>query len=100
MAQRRKLAPVHPGEILKDELEEIGVSPSELSQALRVPVSRISAIIHGKRPIKVDTAMRLERYFGASAQSWLNMQIKYDLEVAGQELQPKIQQEVRPRTAA
>jgi len=100
MAQRRKLPPIHPGELLKDELEEIGVSANELSRALRVPMNRISAIVNGRRAITVDTAIRLARYFGTSPQYWMNLQIAYDLEVARQEIQPRIEKEVLPRTAA
>ncbi len=100
MAQRRKLPPIHPGELLRDELKEIGVSLNELARALRVPMNRISAIVNGKRAITVDTAMRLARYFGTSPQYWLNLQIAYDLEVAEQETQPRIKKEVLPRTAA
>ena len=92
MTQRRKLPPIHPGELLRDELGEIGVSLNELARALRVPMNRISAIVNGKRAITVDTAMRLARYFGTSPQYWLNLQVAYDLEVAGQEIQPQINQ--------
>jgi antitoxin HigA-1 len=100
MAQRRKLPPIHPGELLNDELQEIHVSLNELARALRVPMNRISAIVNGRRAITVDTAMRLARYFGTSPQYWLNLQVAYELEVAGQELQPRIEKEVLPRTAA
>ena len=100
MAQRRKLPPIHPGELLRDELDEIGVSLNELGRALRVPMNRISAIVNGKRAITVDTAMRLGRYFGTSAQMWLNLQSAYDLEVAEQEIRPRIEREVLPRIAA
>jgi antitoxin HigA-1 len=100
MTQRRKLPPVHPGELLKDELQEIEVSLNELARALRVPMNRISAIVNGRRAITVDTAMRLARYFGTSPQYWLNLQIAFDLEIAEQEIQPRIEKEVLPRTAA
>ena len=100
MSQRKKLPPIHPGELLRDELAEIGVSLNELGRALRVPMNRISAIVNGKRSITVDTAMRLARYFGTSPQYWLNLQIAYDLEVAGETLQPQIEKEVLPRAAA
>ncbi|MGD0500211.1 MAG: HigA family addiction module antitoxin [Bryobacteraceae bacterium] len=100
MAQRRKLPPIHPGDLLRDELAEIGVSLNELSRALRVPMNRVSAIVNGKRGITVDTAMRLGRYFGTSPQFWLNLQNAYDLEVSGREIGPRIEQEVLPRTAA
>jgi len=100
MAKRKLLPPIHPGTLLKDELDEIGVSLNELSRAIRVPMNRISAIVHGKRSITVDTALRLARYFGTSPQMWLNLQIAHDLEVAGQDLQPRIEREVLPRSAA
>ena len=100
MAQRKKLPPIHPGELLRDELNEIGVSLNELARDLRVPMNRISAIVNGKRAITVDTAMRLARYFGTSPQYWLNLQNAYDLEVADREMRPQIESEVRPRSAA
>jgi len=100
MAQRKRLPPIHPGELLRDEPTGIGVSRNELGRALRVPMNRICAIVNGKRAITVDTAMRLARYFGTSPQYWLNLQNLYDLEVAGQELGSRIEREVLPRTAA
>ena len=100
MPQRRKLPPIHPGDLLRDELQEIGVSLNELARALRVPMNRISAIVNGNRAITVDTAMRLARYFGTSPQYWLNLQSAYDLEVAEREIRPQIEKEVLPRTAA
>ena len=100
MAQRKKLPPIHPGELLRDELNEIGVSLNESGRALRVPMNRISAIVNGKRAITVDTAMRLARYFGTSPQYWLTLQTAYDLEVAAQEIRPQIEREVLPRTAS
>jgi addiction module HigA family antidote len=100
MAQRRKLPPIHPGELLRDELNEIGVSLNELGRALRVPMNRISAIVNGKRAITVDSAMRLARYFGTSPQYWLNLQSAYDLEIAARETRPRIEREVLPRNAA
>jgi antitoxin HigA-1 len=100
MAQRKKLPPIHPGELLRDEFNEIGVSLNELGRALRVPMNRISAIVNGKRAITVDTAMRLARYLGTSPQYWLNLQNAYDLEVAGRELKSRIEREVLPRIAA
>jgi addiction module HigA family antidote len=100
MAPRKKLPPIHPGDLLRDELQEIGVSLNELARALRVPMNRISAIVNGKRTITVDTAMRLARYFGTSPQYWLNLQMAYELELAGQGVGPRIEREVLPRTAA
>ena len=100
MPQRKKLPPIHPGELLRDEVSEIGVSLNELARALPVPMNRISAIVNGKRAITVDTAMRLARYFRTSPQYWLNLQNAYDLEVAGERIQPQIEKEVLQRTAA
>ena len=97
MKQRRKLPPIHPGELLRDELEDINVSLNELARALRVPMNRISAIVNGKRGITVDTAIRLARYFGTSPQLWLNLQNAYDLEIADR---VAIERQVLPRNAA
>ena len=100
MPQRRKLPPIHPGALLRDELREIGVSFNELARALPVPMNRINAIVNGNRAITVDTAMRLARYFGTSPQYWLNLQSAYDLEVAEREIRPQIEKEVLPRATA
>ena len=77
--------PIHPGEILADELEELGVSPTELSRQIRVPANRISQIINGKRSITGDTALRLAHWFGTSPQFWMNLQALYDVRMAEQE---------------
>ena len=73
---------VHPGEILVDELQELGVSPTELSRLINVPPNRVTQIIHGRRGITGDTALRLGHWFGTSAQFWLNLQSAYDIRVA------------------
>src|SRR6185295_13866510 len=77
--------PVHPGEILGDELEEMGISSAELSRTLRVPPNRISQIVAGKRAMTADTALRLARYFGTSADLWMNLQKTYGLDLARKE---------------
>ena len=74
--------PIHPGEILADELQEIGITPTELSRQIDVPTNRITQIIHGRRGITGDTALRLGHWFGTSAQFWLNLQSAYDIRVA------------------
>ena len=74
--------PIHPGEILGDELEELGLSAAELARAIRVPPNRISQIVAGKRNITADTALRLGKWFGTSARFWLNLQQLYDLRLA------------------
>ncbi len=73
---------IHPGEILAEELAEISVTPSELARQLHVPPNRITQILHGKRAITGDTALRLGHWFGTSAQFWLNLQSAYDIRVA------------------
>jgi addiction module HigA family antidote len=75
---------IHPGEILADELQELGVSPTELSRLINVPPNRVTQIIHGRRNITGDTALRLGHWFGNSAQFWLNLQSAYDIRMAEQ----------------
>ena len=76
--------PIHPGEILVDELQEIGLSAAQLARTLQVPPNRISQIIAGKRAITADTALRLAQYFGTSPDFWMNLQKAYDLDRARQ----------------
>ena len=76
------MLPIHPGEILKDELEELGLSPSEFAKHLSVPTNRITFILNGKNAITADTALRLAKYFGTTAQFWLNLQMFFDLKTA------------------
>ena len=96
----KKLPPVHPGEILKETLADLGLSMNRLAQDIRVPANRISAIIAGQRAITGETALRLGRYFGTTPAYWINMQARYDLETARDEWEARIQSEVRPRSAA
>jgi addiction module HigA family antidote len=77
--------PIHPGEVLAEELEQLGISPTELSRQIRVPPNRISQVISGKRSITGDTALRLAHWFGTSPQFWMNLQALYDVRVAEQE---------------
>ena len=74
--------PIHPGEILGDELRELDVTAAELARRIKVPANRLSQIINGRRSITGDTALRLGHWFGTSAQFWLNLQSAYDLETA------------------
>ena len=83
--------PIHPGEFLADELEEIGITPTELSRQIDVPPNRISQIVRGKRDITADTALRLGRFFGTGPELWMNLQKTYDLDKAKAELGPAIQ---------
>ena len=77
---------IHPGEILADELTELGITPTELSRQINVPANRITQIIHGRRGITGDTALRLGHWFQTSAQFWINLQAAYDLRVAREQV--------------
>jgi antitoxin HigA-1 len=83
---------IHPGEILADELEEMGLSGAELARQLQVPANRISQIIAGKRNISADTALRLGRYFGTTPDFWMNLQKSYELDAARAEIGAQIEQ--------
>jgi len=85
---------VHPGRVLKRELVARGLSANKLALGLRVPSGRITSILNGKRAICPDTALRLARYFGTSAQFWMNLQTRHDLLVAEREIGKRIQKEV------
>jgi len=93
----KKLAPVHPGEILQEEfLKPMGLSQNQVALAMGVPARRINEIVLGRRRVTADTALRLGRYFGVSPQFWLGLQVDYDLDVAEDELSERLDQEVRP----
>jgi len=101
MAQEKKLPPIHPGEILLEEfLKPLDMSMNQLAIELRVPASRINAIVEGGRSISADTALRLGHYFGISPEFWINLQATYDLRVARRELEEKIRRDIRPRKSA
>jgi len=93
--KNKKLTPIHPGEILREEfLEPMGISQYRLAKDISVPPRRINEIVHGKRSITADTALRLGRFFGMSAQFWLNLQTRYDLEVTEDLLEDRLAEEV------
>jgi addiction module HigA family antidote len=95
--QKRDFPPIHPGEILVSEfLEPMGISQYRLAKDIGVTPRRINEIVHGRRAISADTALRLSHFFNMEAQFWLNLQARYDIEVAKEELQDKIIREVRP----
>ena len=95
MATRRH-SPIHPGEILAAEfLEALEVTQYRLAQDISVPPRRINEIVHGKRAISADTALRLGRYFGTTERFWLNLQARFDLETQRDELGPRLAREVR-----
>ncbi len=92
-----KLAPVHPGEVLLEEFfKPMNLSQNQLALAMRVPARRINEIVHGKRRMPADTALRLARYFGVSPRFWLGLQMDYDLDVAEDEVSERIKREVMP----
>jgi addiction module HigA family antidote len=95
------LSPIHPGEILRaDFMEPLGLSMNRLALDLRVPVTRVAEIVHQRRGITPDTALRLARYFNTTAAFWMNLQTAYDLEVTADKLSRTIEREVRPSSIA
>jgi len=96
-----KLKPVHPGEILLEEfLKPMGLSQNRLALSIGVPPRRINEIVLGKRSISADTALRLGRYFDMSPQFWLGLQMDYDLDMAADALNSRLEREVKPRAMA
>jgi addiction module HigA family antidote len=94
---RKKLKPVHPGEILSEEfMTPLGLSMNKMALDLRVPVTRIADIVNKRRGITADTALRFARYFKNSPTFWMNLQTRYDLEVAEDEIAAKVQRDVQP----
>jgi addiction module HigA family antidote len=91
--------PIHPGEILADELKELNMSASELAREIMVPPNRISQILAGKRSITAETALRLGKWFGTGPHIWLNLQQAYDLDLLQHNLPPNIN-EIKTRVAA
>jgi addiction module HigA family antidote len=92
---RKAHPPIHPGEILLEEfLEPLNLSQYRLAKDISVPPRRINEIVHGKRGITADTALRLARYFGTSERFWLNLQVRYDLEVEKERLKGRLVREV------
>ena len=94
--RKKLLEPIHPGEILMEEfLRPLGISQYKLAKDINVPARRINEIVHGKRSITADTALRLSRYFNLSERFWLNLQARYDLEVEKDKLNDRIETEVK-----
>ena len=97
---KKRLPPIHPGEILLEEfLKPLCISQNRLAMDIRVPARRINEIVHGKRRITADTALRLGLFFGNSPQFWLGLQMDYDLDVAEDNLQHRLEREVQPYAA-
>ena len=99
--KRKKLKPVHPGEMLREEyMKPYGLSMNRLAMDLRVPTTRIAEIVGERRGITPDTALRLARYFNTSPLFWMNLQVRYDLDVAEDKQQAEIKRDVRPLKTA
>ena len=88
---------IHPGEILKNELDEINLSASAFAKALDVPASRITAILKGQRGITADTALRLAKFFGTTPDFWMSLQSSYDVKIAREAVGQEIERNVKPR---
>jgi addiction module HigA family antidote len=98
---KKKLKPVHPGEILSEEfMAPLGLSMNKMAMDLRVPVTRIADIVNEKRGITAETALRFARYFKNSPTFWMNLQTRYELEVAEDELAAKVERDVQPLETA
>jgi antitoxin HigA-1 len=91
----KRLPPIHPGVILKEDLTDAGISLNRLARDIRVPMNRISAIVNGKRSITADTALRLALFFGTSAQYWMNLQSNYDIALAEYQAGAQIRADVK-----
>ncbi len=97
---KNSMRPVHPGEVLREDyMAPLGLSANALAKALKVPTPRINDVVRGRRGVSADTAMRLARYFGGDARSWLNLQSAYDLRVAEIANAKRIEREIRPVAA-
>jgi addiction module HigA family antidote len=97
MARRRRLAPVHPGEVLQEEfIEPLEITQYMVAKATGVPPRRIKEIVHGKRAVSADTALRLAKYFGTTPEFWLNLQARFDLEKARDRAGDEIEADIVP----
>ena len=95
-----KLKPIHPGEVLREEfMRPLGLSVNRLALELRVPVTRMAEIVHRRRSVTSDTALRLGRLFRTTPEFWLNLQTRYDLEIARDRQEKKVEREVHPLSA-
>ncbi len=93
---KNRIAPVHPGVYLRELLGELGISQYRLAGDLRVPAMRINLVVNGKRPVTAELALRLGRYFGQSPRYWMNLQSRYDMDLAEDRLAEQVAREVDP----
>jgi antitoxin HigA-1 len=97
MTEKRPIYPIHPGEILAEQLEELQITAAELARELHVPANRLYQLLAGKRAMTADTALRLEQWLGVSATFWMNLQKSYELDQASAEIGPEIKRTIRRR---
>ena len=96
----QRLPPIHPGEVLRDDfLRPMELSVYRLALALKISRPRVNDIVLGRRAVSVDTALRLGRYFGTTAEFWINLQTRYDLDIADRTIRTRIEREIEPRAA-
>ena len=97
---RKRISPVHPGAYLKELLDELTLSQYRLAKDIGVPAMRINYVVNGKRPVNAELALRLGRYFGQEPRYWLNLQSRYDMDIAEDTLSEKIDRQVQPLSIA
>jgi addiction module HigA family antidote len=97
MTQKRPIYPIHPGEVLAGELEELKMTAAALARELHVPSNRIYQLVAGKRAMTADTALRLEQWLGVEAAFWMNLQKSYELDVAAEQIGDEIKRTIHPR---
>jgi len=97
---KKRMSPVHPGVYLKELLDELKLTQYRLARELGVPAMRINHVVNGKRPVTAELALRLGRYFGQNPRYWINLQSRYDMDVAEDALSKKVAHEVRPLLAS
>ena len=97
---RERIPPVHPGAYLKELLDELALSQYRLAKDIGVPAMRINYVVNGKRPVTAELALRLGRYFGQSPRYWMNLQSRYDMDIAEDTLSDQVARQVRPLTIA
>ncbi len=92
--EKRPIYPIHPGQVLADELAELGISPAELARELHIPSNRLYQIVAGRRSMTADTALRLEQWLGVEAAFWMNLQKSYELDIVSERIGDKIKQTI------
>ncbi len=97
---KKRIAPVHPGAYLKELLDELALSQYRLAKDIGVPAMRVSYVVNGKRPITAEFALRLGRYLGQNPRYWLNIQSRYDMDIAEDTLSDQVERQVRPLAVA